>query len=112
MIERWWASVTSAFVGVLIGALTMAGCATNKGPAQAAIAAAEAAVNSTLAEASKYVPDQAPEPAGGSDGGQGEVHQGRLRGGKHRGEGRRCVKAKAAEVMTTLGMPVPDALKG
>src|SRR5215475_10249420 len=59
MIERWWASVTSAFVGVLIATVTMTGCATDKGPAQAAIAAAETAVNSTLAEASKYVPDQA-----------------------------------------------------
>lgn len=58
MIERWWASVMSAFVVVLVGMLAMAGCATDKGPAQAAIAAAETAVNSTLAEASKYVPDQ------------------------------------------------------
>src|SRR5262245_1724158 len=59
MIDRWRASVMSAFVGILIGTLTTAGCATDKGPAQAAIAAAEAAVDSTLAEASKYVPDQA-----------------------------------------------------
>src|SRR5262245_59979250 len=59
MIERWWANVMSAFVGSLIATLTMTGCATDKGPAQAAIAAAETAVNSTLAEASKYVPDQA-----------------------------------------------------
>src|SRR5215813_1493430 len=59
MIARWWTSVTSAFVMFLITTLTVAGCATDKGPAQAAIAAAETAVNSTLAEASKYVPDQA-----------------------------------------------------
>jgi hypothetical protein len=31
----------------------------DKGPAEAALAAAESAVNSTVAEASKYVPDQA-----------------------------------------------------
>jgi len=59
MIERWQASVMRAFVGILVGALTVAGCATDKGPAQAAIAAAETAVNSILADASKYVPDQA-----------------------------------------------------
>jgi len=59
MIERWQVSVMRAFAGILIGTFTMAGCATDKGPAQAAIAAAETAVNSTLADASKYVPDQA-----------------------------------------------------
>jgi len=57
MIERWWAM--SAFVAVLIATGTLGGCATDKGPAQAAIAAAETAVNSALAEASKYLPDQA-----------------------------------------------------
>ena len=58
MTERRWASVMSAVVAVLSGTLTMAGCATDKGPAQAPIAAAETAVSSTLAEASKYVPDE------------------------------------------------------
>ena len=58
MTERRWARVMSAVVAVLSGTLTMAGCATDKGPAQAPIAAAETAVSSTLAEASKYVPDE------------------------------------------------------
>jgi hypothetical protein len=37
----------------------LAGCASDKAPAEAAIAAAEQAVRATIAEASKYVPDQA-----------------------------------------------------
>ena len=203
MIERWWANVMRAFVGGLIATLTMTGCATDKGPAQAAIAAAETAVNSTLAEASKYVPDQAQSLQAGltaakekfnkgdyaaagteakavadkagqvataasarkaelaksweslnagmpkvvesiksrvdilsqskklpanmtadklaaAKSGLGEITQqwtaateaykgGDLADAIAKGSG---VKAKAAEVMTTLGMPVPDALKG
>jgi hypothetical protein len=56
--DRWWASVITLSVAILIGAMIM-GCATDKGPAEAALAAAETAVNSAVAEASKYVPDQA-----------------------------------------------------
>lgn len=57
--NRWWANVVSFGVAVVISASTMAGCATDQGPAAAAIAAAETAVSSTVTEASKYVPDQA-----------------------------------------------------
>ena len=58
MTDRWLASVITLGVAVLVGALIM-GCATDKGPAEAALAAAETAVNSAVTEASKYVPDQA-----------------------------------------------------
>jgi ribonuclease D len=56
--NRWWAGVITLGVAVLVGVLIM-GCATDKGPAEAALAAAETAVNAAVAEASKYVPDQA-----------------------------------------------------
>src|SRR5215471_9893103 len=126
MTERRWASVMSAVVAVLIGTLTMAGCATDKGPAQAAIAAAETAVSSTLAEASKYLPDEVRSLQAGLTAAKEKFNKGDYaaatteakavadKGGDlaeaiAKGSG---VKAKAAEVMTTLGMPVPDALKG
>ena len=50
-------SVIALTVAVVIALLT--GCASNKGPAEAALAAAQSAVDSVMAEASKYVPDQA-----------------------------------------------------
>src|SRR5262245_12321843 len=50
-------SVLASMVAVVVALLT--GCASNKGPAEAALAAAQSAVDSVVAEASKYVPDQA-----------------------------------------------------
>src|SRR5262249_3032220 len=50
-------SVFASMVAVVVALLT--GCASNKGPAEAALAAAQSAVDSVVAEASKYVPDQA-----------------------------------------------------
>jgi hypothetical protein len=50
-------SVIALTVAVVVALLT--GCASNKGPAEAALAAAQSAVDSVMAEASKYVPDQA-----------------------------------------------------
>ena len=55
--DGWWASVVPC-VAVLVALLTMGGCASDKTPAEAALAAAEAAVNATATEASAYVPDQ------------------------------------------------------
>jgi hypothetical protein len=52
------ASAIMRGVAVLAGVMMIAACATDKGPATAAITAAEAAVNSVLPEASTYVPDQ------------------------------------------------------
>ena len=56
--NRSWAGVITLGAAVLVGILIV-GCAMDKGPAQAALAAAETAVNSAVAEASQYVPDQA-----------------------------------------------------
>jgi hypothetical protein len=44
---------------LLLSVPLLGGCASDKGPAEAAIKAAEEAVGATVAEASKYVPDQA-----------------------------------------------------
>jgi hypothetical protein len=54
MATRW-------FKGELVGlaAVLLAACASDQGPAETAIKAAESAVNSVIAEATKYVPEQA-----------------------------------------------------
>jgi hypothetical protein len=57
--DRWRASLICLGVALVLSVPILAGCASDKGPAEAAIKAAEAAVNATVAEASKYVPDQA-----------------------------------------------------
>src|SRR5262245_34936047 len=44
---------------VVIVALTLAACASDKEPAEKALRAAEDAVNAALPDATKYVPDQA-----------------------------------------------------
>ena len=44
---------------LVLAGLVLAACASDQGPAESAIKAAEAAVNSVMAEATKYVPDQA-----------------------------------------------------
>jgi hypothetical protein len=44
---------------VVIAVFAFAACASDKGPAEKAISAAEDAVNAAMAEGSKYVPDQA-----------------------------------------------------
>jgi len=43
---------------LLLGSVMFIGCASDKGPAEQAVKAAEEAINSTKAEAAKYVPDQ------------------------------------------------------
>ena len=43
---------------LLLGSVMFVGCASDKGPAEQAVKAAEEAINSTKAEAAKYVPDQ------------------------------------------------------
>ncbi|MBP1712796.1 MAG: putative peptidoglycan binding protein [Deltaproteobacteria bacterium] len=43
---------------LLLGSVMLIGCASDKGPAEQAVKAAEEAINSTKAEAAKYVPDQ------------------------------------------------------
>ena len=50
-------SVVASVMAVLLAFL--GGCASNKGPAEAALTAAQSAVDAVVAEASKYVPDQA-----------------------------------------------------
>jgi len=50
-------SLIALTVAVLVTLLI--GCSTSKGPAEAALAAAQSTVDSVVAEASKYVPDQA-----------------------------------------------------
>jgi hypothetical protein len=57
--DRWRASLICLGAALLLSVPILAGCASDKGPAEAAIKAAEEAVNATVAEASKYVPDQA-----------------------------------------------------
>ncbi len=47
-----------AFIVVVLASLTAVACSMQKGPAQAAIAAAETAFNSAKPEAEKFVPDQ------------------------------------------------------
>jgi hypothetical protein len=54
-----WANAITRSVTVLTALLFLAGCAADQGPAQAAVAAAEAAVNLAMTEASKYIPDEA-----------------------------------------------------
>ena len=54
---------------VLLGcALLLAACSRDKGPAQQAITAAEAALNAAQPEAAKYVPDQVQSVAGALQG--------------------------------------------
>jgi len=43
---------------LLVGTVMLSACASDKGPAEVAIKAAEEAINSVKAEAVKYVPDQ------------------------------------------------------
>ena len=57
--DRWRASLICLGTALLLSLPILAGCASDKVPAEAAIKAAEEAVNTTVAEASKYVPDQA-----------------------------------------------------
>jgi len=57
--DRWRASLICLGVALLLSVPILAGCASDKGPAEAAIKTAEEAVSATVAEASKYVPDQA-----------------------------------------------------
>jgi DNA repair exonuclease SbcCD ATPase subunit len=45
-------------ITLLLGSVMFIGCASDKGPAEQAVKAAEEAINSTKAEAAKYVPDQ------------------------------------------------------
>jgi hypothetical protein len=59
MTDRWRASLICLGVALVLSVPILAGCVSDKGPAEAAIKAAEAAVSATVAEASKYVPDQA-----------------------------------------------------
>ena len=54
MVKRWCARTV-----VVLATVLLAACASDKVPAETALKAAENAVNSTVAEASKYVPDQA-----------------------------------------------------
>src|SRR5262245_40654553 len=58
MTDRRWMSVIGGVV-LLVGLLTMGGCATDKAPAEAAIGAAETALKSVMNDANAYVPDQA-----------------------------------------------------
>ena len=61
---------------LVLGGLMLAACASDQGPADAALKAAEVAVNSVIAEATKYVPDQARAGPGCPQGGQGQLRQG------------------------------------
>lgn len=58
MTDRWRASLICLSVTLLLSVPILAGCARDKGPAEAAIKAAEEAVGATVAEWGKYVPDQ------------------------------------------------------
>jgi hypothetical protein len=93
----------------LVGVLA-AGCASDKGPAEAALKAAEEAITATKGEAARYVPEQA------------KALEAALAAAKEKfGKGGNvpdavtkatAMKPKAAEVLGILGMPVPDALEG
>jgi hypothetical protein len=54
MLKRWCARSV-----IVLTSLALVACASDKDPAEKAIKAAEDLVNSTVTEASKYVPDQA-----------------------------------------------------
>jgi hypothetical protein len=53
MMKKWF-----PVIALVIVALFFVACSRDKGPAEAAIKAAEEALNASKAEASKYVPDQ------------------------------------------------------
>jgi len=58
--DRWRTSLICLGAAFFLSVpILLSGCASDKGPAEAAIKAAEAAVSATVAEASQYVPDQA-----------------------------------------------------
>ena len=57
--DRWRASLICLGAALLLSVPILAGCASDKGPAEAAIKAAEEALSAAVAEGSKYVPDQA-----------------------------------------------------
>jgi len=54
MVKRWCVLTIVVFASVLLSA-----CASDKVPAETALKAAESAVNTTVAEAAKFVPDDA-----------------------------------------------------
>ena len=56
--NRWLPNAIALSAMILANTLSLGGCASDKAPAEAAIAAAEQAVSATLTEASKLVPDQ------------------------------------------------------
>jgi len=58
MTDRWRGSLICLGVALVLSVPILAGCASDKGPAEAAIKTAEEAVRATVAEAGKYVPDQ------------------------------------------------------
>ena len=58
-MDRRWTSLVALSAALLVGVPLLAGCASDKAPAEVAIAAAEQAVAATMPEASRYVPDQA-----------------------------------------------------
>jgi hypothetical protein len=58
-MDRRWASLITLSAALLVSIPILAACASDKAPAEAAITAAEQAVGSVMAEASKYVPEQA-----------------------------------------------------
>lgn len=51
-------NIVCLVVTLFVGALMLVACGNEKGPAELAIKAAEEAINSTKAEAAKFVPDQ------------------------------------------------------
>jgi len=54
-------------VAIVLGVVTMAGCAADKAPPRAEVTAAETEINSGMAEANAYVPDQAQSLRTGAD---------------------------------------------
>jgi len=55
---RWLPRAIALSVLAMASGLILGGCASDKAPAQAAITAAEQAINATVGDASKFVPDQ------------------------------------------------------
>ncbi|MCK7533851.1 MAG: hypothetical protein MZV63_23900 [Marinilabiliales bacterium] len=72
-------------VGLLVLPLLVTGC--SKGPAEAALKAADEAIAKVAPDAEKFVPDQFKTLTDAAADGEGQLRQGRLRGGAGRGEG-------------------------
>jgi hypothetical protein len=98
------------FIIAMLAATLLAACgAGDKGPAETALKAAEEAINVAKGEASKYLPDQTSSLESALASAKEKLNKGDYKAVLTDAP---ALTAKAAEVLTLLKMPVPEALRG